>query len=618
MDATDPLGNGVWETQTLDVGQADARLNITEEGELILIDADTDDVAEALDEVLDGRTTTWDGDDSIPVHLVVTHLHDDHVRGIETLYDNGYEMQTAIQPDNNRFQIRDPETGEPEDGIAKDVRNEYVKNLEKHGIDNISQVSVGDTIPIDSDTDINVLAPPDTEDSVDVTRAATGADVNFKPINANENGAVFKIEGERSALFMGDVQNDAHHYAESWLIQQHDNPENDIDLDADVLFVGHHGSGNATSEEFLNRVEPETAVISSELNGQYDHPHDNVLKNLHEHDVDVSWTAGHGTTRTDLDEHLTTTHTKDLEMTNAADLAALKHYCGDNETAAADVTLLAADDLPTETPEWVAESAPMVAETTQEMVDTAIAKGENVQDVRQALDNHPAATEHLRETVEIDRDETAQPPEEESAAVLKERIQELEEAHEEQSGDLADREETIEDLEEANGDLKAEKKELLADKRDLIDDKRELVDETHELTNDILELQQKLQRLQATTPQQDTERESDAATDPTPESGGVNDSARLGATGGGGTEADESDQAEASANTDSESLSKAQRWVRNPDADKPNPIPEQYEQLFGEPLSEEARNGGTENTGPDRENERETDLSHDNDQEMGL
>src|ERR1700731_3960288 len=39
--------------------------------------------------------------------------------------------------------------------------------------------------------------------------------------------------------------------------------ENSTDLHADVLKVGHHGSKNSTTQEFLNAVAPAIAIISS-------------------------------------------------------------------------------------------------------------------------------------------------------------------------------------------------------------------------------------------------------------------------------------------------------------------------------------------------------------------
>jgi cell division protein FtsB len=279
------------------------------------------------------------------------------------------------------------------------------------------------------------------------------------------------------------------------------------------------------------------------------------------------------------------------------------------------------------------------------------------------VDEGPAISENEEDEQE-EHDETDQTPDEESTETLKERIEKLETENEdltEENEDLktenkdleaenenltrklSDRDETVEDLKEKNEDLETENNELLDEKRDLIDEirtvtdeKRELVDENHGLTKDIMELQQELQQLQANTQQQTPERESDATATTSERASAGNGAANPGANGGHGSEADasesspsdlsteappENNQAGASANGDSESLSKAQRWVRNPDAEKPEPIPEQYEQLFGEPLPEEARNGGTENTGPSHEDERDgrdnTDQERDDDTPAG-
>jgi hypothetical protein len=274
-----------------------------------------------------------------------------------------------------------------------------------------------------------------------------------------------------------------------------------------------------------------------------------------------------------------------------------------------------------------------------------IAEKETEQSV--IVDEGPAISENDKDAQQ-ERDEPDQTPEEESTEALKERITDLENENEDLNGEVADRDETIEDLKEKNEDLETEKEdleqekeeleteksELLDEKRELIDEKREVVDENHGLTKDIMELQQEIQQLQATTHQQAPERENDAAANaPSERAGAGNGAASPEATGGGEAEADtsassprdpatetpaEGDQAGASANGDTESLSKGQRWVRNPDADKPAPNPEQYEQLFGEPLSEEARNGSTENTGPAHEDERDgrdegTDQERDDD-----
>lgn len=152
--------------------------------------------------------------------------------------------------------------------------------------------------------------------------------------------------------------------------------------------------------------------MSSGLNNTYTsenqhdgHPHDTTLERLHDRDVDVYWTAAHGTTRTDLDEALFTEQTTDLNTTDVADLAALKYYCREHDVSPEQIQALTSDHLPEETPEWVADAAPMLVETTEEIVDEALANAETVEDVRHTLTATPDAHDQFRETVQADRDE---------------------------------------------------------------------------------------------------------------------------------------------------------------------------------------------------------------------
>ena len=54
--------------------------------------------------------------------------------------------------------------------------------------------------------------------------------------------------------------------------------------DIDCLVIGHHGSKYSTSKEFLERTNPETAIISSGYN-PYGHPSDEVIDRLTDKNV---------------------------------------------------------------------------------------------------------------------------------------------------------------------------------------------------------------------------------------------------------------------------------------------------------------------------------------------
>jgi beta-lactamase superfamily II metal-dependent hydrolase len=68
--------------------------------------------------------------------------------------------------------------------------------------------------------------------------------------------------------------------------------ENDeANLHSDILKIGHHGSKNSTTPDFLSAVNPQIAIISSGEGNSYGHPSPEVLYRLE--------SAGVRTLRTD-------------------------------------------------------------------------------------------------------------------------------------------------------------------------------------------------------------------------------------------------------------------------------------------------------------------------------
>ena len=87
----------------------------------------------------------------------------------------------------------------------------------------------------------------------------------------NENSILLHTTlNNKNILLMGDAGVET----EKKLINEY-NLEN-----IDILKIGHHGSKNSTSEEFLDRINPKYALISVGKNNLYGHPHKEVLDNL--------------------------------------------------------------------------------------------------------------------------------------------------------------------------------------------------------------------------------------------------------------------------------------------------------------------------------------------------
>ena len=79
------------------------------------------------------------------------------------------------------------------------------------------------------------------------------------------------VYGESSFLFMGDAPVEMEEgilAAGEW------------DLESNVLKVGHHGSSDSNSAEFINAVAPQYAVISAGKDNPYGHPSLRTVKRL--------------------------------------------------------------------------------------------------------------------------------------------------------------------------------------------------------------------------------------------------------------------------------------------------------------------------------------------------
>jgi len=103
--------------------------------------------------------------------------------------------------------------------------------------------------------------------------------------NSNNTSIVAKlIFGENSFLFTGD----AYKSVEKKLIDK------EINLASDVLKVGHHGSKTSNSEEFIEKVSPEIAVISVSKDNPYHHPHQETLDTLEKYGIKILRTDKNG------------------------------------------------------------------------------------------------------------------------------------------------------------------------------------------------------------------------------------------------------------------------------------------------------------------------------------
>jgi competence protein ComEC len=182
---------------------------------------------------------------------VLTHLHADHVDGIEGALNGRSVAEIDVGPS------REPAAG----------WREVQDSGRRHGVP-VRTVSVGERREFDGLT-VDVLAP-------DHPFHGTRSD-------PNNSSVVLRVAVDgRTLLLTGDVEVEAQ---EALL-------RTGVDLRADVLKVPHHGSAYQ-SPAFLRAVHASVGVISVGLDNDYGHPSPALL-----HELDR---LGILTKRTDLD-----------------------------------------------------------------------------------------------------------------------------------------------------------------------------------------------------------------------------------------------------------------------------------------------------------------------------
>jgi competence protein ComEC len=112
-------------------------------------------------------------------------------------------------------------------------------------------------------------------------------DQNTHGWETNEASAVVKISyGTTSFLLTGDSPIEV----EDFLVTIYDEQ-----LRANVLKLGHHGSKTSSSQEFLEIVRPDIAIVSAGLGNKYGHPAPEVVERVESVNARIFETSQSGT-----------------------------------------------------------------------------------------------------------------------------------------------------------------------------------------------------------------------------------------------------------------------------------------------------------------------------------
>lgn len=225
----------------LNVGQGDSILIRTPDYKFVLIDGGPDSsVLSELGEVMPFWLRKIDA-------VILTHPDLDHLNGLNDVirfYEVGKVFYNVLDKDTLAYNYF--------------VRTIGEKSLESEGLQSKDDFKMGCCVEFD------VLWP---DEYVDLN--------SLGPTN-NTSISVKLIYGDFEIILAGDIESAIE-----------DRLAHTGNIKADLLKINHHGSNTSSTEDFLDAVGPETAIISAGKDNKFGHPTEQTLDRLNERAVRV-------------------------------------------------------------------------------------------------------------------------------------------------------------------------------------------------------------------------------------------------------------------------------------------------------------------------------------------
>jgi competence protein ComEC len=265
-----PASGGELVIRILDVGpiNGDAILISSPAGQTVLIDAGDTTKGKVVVEALK-RNNIQQID-----YFIATHPHPDHIGGAAEVFkavkvlnviDNGQQPgippELLPKPTAGAKKQAKPAAAKQPASIIK-FYDDYKAGLNSSGA-NYTLAQPGTKYDLGGGALLTILAPSEPMFTKDQMK--TGGN------EPNANSIVVRLDyGSFSMLLTADAEDQTEHR----LLTK------DLNLEAQVLKVAHHGSKYASSADFLNRVKPEFAIVSCGAWNRYGHPSQAVLDRL--------------------------------------------------------------------------------------------------------------------------------------------------------------------------------------------------------------------------------------------------------------------------------------------------------------------------------------------------
>ena len=214
----------------------------------------------------DGQNMIYDGGDRSTSSYVVSYLKDQGVETIDYLVSSHYDSDhmAGLIGCLNAFDVKNVIGSDYVHD--SDLYTSFMDAVASKGLE-VQHPAVGDTFQLGNAT-LEVLGP-----------------VNISSDSNNNSVAIKLTNDDDSFLFTGDAE----------AAEEAEMIGTGIDLNCEVLVLGHHGSDTSSSWDFLSATAPAYAVISCGKDNQYGHPHADTLEKMQSMDIDIFRTDDQGT-----------------------------------------------------------------------------------------------------------------------------------------------------------------------------------------------------------------------------------------------------------------------------------------------------------------------------------
>ena len=303
-------GDGELQVHFMDVGQGDSILILFPDGKDMLIDCanynDSSSIRTEIFDYMDDYVTDGQLD-----YLMLTHCDSDHVYFMDEVLEE-YQVDNIFMPDVLAAPNGTSQTAQAlRDGIAAldgeklaMFDDEDVVTSQTYAEFFIAALTEPDctvTLNVDPDEDTNSIVITDGEKLSDRTYdGATYMLTFYCPTaeyyaesdlsSAEEKNAISPIGVLEYNGFRIVLTGDSNEINEPAFVDRIGGA-----LDCDVLKVGHHGSETSSTEEFLDAIDCEYAVISCNANGNtFSHPRQNTLDRFIARDMTIYRTDNNG------------------------------------------------------------------------------------------------------------------------------------------------------------------------------------------------------------------------------------------------------------------------------------------------------------------------------------